>query len=416
MIRSYFPLLSILAVCLLAACTDSTEEQPQTDAPEPRDPVKELMIQFIEAEPGDVITIPAGTWSLTRSLTLNTDGITVKGAGMDETILSFKDQVAGAEGILVNASDFTIEDLAIEDTIGDALKINEGRNIVIRRVRTEWTGGPDEANGSYGIYPVQTENTLIEGSVAIGASDAGLYVGQSSNIIVRGNRAEYNVAGIEIENSVGADVYDNLVVNNTGGILVFNMPDLPQEGHSTRVFDNDVNNNNTGNFAPEGTAVAGVPAGTGILINSNDRVEMFGNRLAHNQTAHILISSFYSSSMQDREQVPNFDPYPETIFIYDNVFEGGGNKPDTKELDELRIAMFGEDGSLPDIVWDGIVNTDKLVDGKIPPKLSICIDNDDATVINVDAANGYENPTTDAAPYDCRHEKLAAVELALPGE
>ena len=143
---------------------------------------------------------------------------------MDKTVLSFAGQIAGAEGLLVTASDFTIEDLAIEDAKGDALKVNEGENITIRRVRTEWTNGPSQDNGAYGIYPVQTTNVLVEGNVAIGASDAGVYVGQSRDVIVRNNRAEYNVAGIEIENTVGADVYDNVATNNTGGILVFNMP------------------------------------------------------------------------------------------------------------------------------------------------------------------------------------------------
>ena len=35
----------------------------------------------------------------------------------------FKNQQQGAEGLLVSADDFVLEDLAIEDTIGDALKI-----------------------------------------------------------------------------------------------------------------------------------------------------------------------------------------------------------------------------------------------------------------------------------------------------
>jgi len=52
--------------------------------------------------------------------------------------------------------------------------------------------------------------------VAIAAADAGSYVGQSKNVIVRNNRAESNVAGIEIENTQGADVYDNVAVDNTG--------------------------------------------------------------------------------------------------------------------------------------------------------------------------------------------------------
>jgi parallel beta-helix repeat protein len=255
-------LLSLFAILILSAC--SKEQAPQRDAG-PSLFQKDLQTRFINAEPGDVIEIPEGFYELTRSLSLNISGVTLRGAGMDKTVLSFKNQVQGAEGLLINASDFTIEDMAIEDTPGDGIKINEGKNIVIRRLRTEWTGGPDESNGAYGIYPVQTENVLIEECVAIASSDAGIYVGQSKNIVVRNNRAEFNVAGIEIENSFDADVYGNTVINNTGGILVFNMPALPQPGHSTRVFQNTIKNNNTDNFAAEGTLVASVPAGSGVV-------------------------------------------------------------------------------------------------------------------------------------------------------
>lgn len=411
-------MLIILAGLLVAGCTDDATKEEQSEpqaAKETDDPVTRLMTAFIEAKRGDVIEVPAGTWSIGRSLTLNTNNVTVRGAGMDKTTLSFRDQVAGAEGILVNASDFTIEDLAIVDTRGDALKINEGKNIIVRRVRTEWTGGPDVENGSYGIYPVQTENTLIEESVAIGASDAGIYVGQSRNVIVRNNRAEFNVAGIEIENTVGADVYGNWAISNTGGILVFSMPDLPMAGHSTRVYKNHIESNNTENFAPKGTAVAGVPAGTGVLINSNDKVEIFDNRIADNATANILISSLYSSSLQEREQAPNFDPYPEGIYIYANDIIGGGTRPDKEELEQLRLALYGEEGSLPGVVWDGLVDPEKMVDGRLPDNLRICIEGD-VTVVNVDAANEYRNPVTDISTFRCQLEKLPPVTLALPSD
>ena len=77
--------------------------------------------QLINAQPGDVIEVPAGVHEFTRSLSLNVPGVTLRGAGMDVSILSFKNQIQGAEGLLVTADDFTIEDLAIEDTVGDAL-------------------------------------------------------------------------------------------------------------------------------------------------------------------------------------------------------------------------------------------------------------------------------------------------------
>lgn len=257
-------LLTVALGAALAACgghDQSTAQGEGGDAFQAK-----LQQQLLDAKPGSVIEIPAGHYHLNRGLSLRTDGVTIRGAGKDKTVLSFKGQVVGPEGLLVNASDFTIENLSLEDTKGDALKINQGRNITIRGVRVAWTDGPKTTNGAYGLYPVKTENVLIEDSSVTGASDAGIYVGQSKNIVVRRNRAEQNVAGIEIENSIDADVYENVATGNTGGILVFNMPNLSQAGKASRVFKNQVNANNLDNFAAKGAAVASVPAGSGVVV------------------------------------------------------------------------------------------------------------------------------------------------------
>ena len=378
-------------VCVLAACGPIRDEAA-------------LRLAFETAEPGSVIEVSAGDMSVSRSLTLTTDGITLRGAGMHETILNFAGQAQGAEGILVNASDFTIEDLTIQDTTGDALKINQGRNAVIRRVRTQWTGGPKTENGAYGIYPVQVNGVLIEESVAIGASDAGIYVGQSRNIVVRNNLAEYNVAGIEIENSQDADVYGNQTSNNTGGILVFNMPHLSEVGMRTRVFDNEISENNTSNFGREGTVVAEIPSGTGLLINANDQVEVFDNRFYNNRTAHVLIASSFDETAEIAE---SFDPYPETLFIYENFYTGGGDAPDMAELEALRLAMFGEGGRLPAIVWDGEVHPQRAPDGVLEGSLAICLgDPPDAEFLNIDMAGGFEQASTDVSAHLCEQAKL----------
>ena len=389
--------IAVVATTLLFACAEPV-------------PFEESFRAALEtAQPGDVIEIPAGTFSFDRSLIMNTDGVTIRGQGMDASILSFKGQLAGAEGLSVSASDFTIEDLAIEDAIGDALKVNEGSNIIIRRIRTEWTNGPDVNNGAYGIYPVQTTNVLIEDNVAIAASDAGIYVGQSEQIIVRGNRAEYNVAGIEVENSVGADVYNNVAVANTGGILVFNMPGIPKRGYGTRVFDNDVSNNNTANFAAPGTAVSGVPAGSGIMVNSNDNVEIFNNRMSGNDTANIVISSYFSANYAgQREVAAEFDPYPELIYIYDNEMSDSGSQPGMDYLVKLRDAIFGPEGAFPDIIWDGVIDPNKPEGREV-----ICVDNGDAKLLSIDASNEFANPTVDMTPYQCQIEKLTPIELSI---
>ncbi len=394
------------ALLALAACSEQKQATPAADASYQ----ETLMAQLIDAKPGDVINIPEGRFAFDRSLSLNVDGVTIKGAGMDKSVLSFAGQIAGAEGLLVTASDFTIEDVAIEDTRGDALKIAEGENIIIRRVRTEWTNGPKTENGAYGIYPVQVKNLLMEESVAIGASDAGLYIGQSQNVVIRNNRAEYNVAGIEIENTFDADVYGNIATNNTGGILVFNMPNLKQPGARSRVFKNVVKDNNTKNFALKGTAVASVPAGSGIVINSNDDVEIFDNDIRDNKTANVIVSSVFSSGLSMEGMEADFDPYPQGIYVYGNHFEGGGDNPDGLELQALKIAVAGPLGRIPDVLWDGYV--DPALSGV---KDVLCVQNGEAKVLNVDGPNDNKSPhVAENGAHDCAFEKLPAIVLTGP--
>jgi len=409
-IRTWLPVAMVL---VLGACGAKPTEKGTDLSKANTTYQNELMEKLIDAKPGTVIEIPAGVFTIDTSLSLAVDGVTIRGQGMDKTILNFRNQAAGAQGLLVTASNFTIEDLALEDTKGDALKINEGENIIVRRIRTEWTQGPKTENGAYGIYPVQTKNVLIEDSVAIGASDAGIYVGQSRNVVVRRNRAEFNVAGIEIENCIDADVYENLATNNTGGILVFNMPQLQQAGYRTRVYNNRSVANNTRNFGHAGTPVASVPAGTGVIVNSNDQVEIFDNEIADNKTANIIISSLFSAGYSDSAMNGDFDPYPEAILIKDNRFSGGGNSPDGMDLQALRVAKFGPTGRFPDIVWDGYVNPRRLVNGQLPAALRLCIDNGEAGVLNVDGPNKYANPNTDMTPHKCTLPRLSPV--ILPG-
>jgi parallel beta-helix repeat protein len=345
---------------------------------------KQAQTALINAKPGDVIELGEGRFDFTSTLSLDVSHVTLRGKGPDKTILSFKAQGAGTggEGLLVTSKeDVTLADLAIEDARGDGIKTNGTKRIVFRNIRTEWTGGPKETNGGYGIYPVLGADVLIEGCKVSGASDAGIYVGQSSNIIVRRNTVEKNVAGIEIENCVKADVYDNVATDNSGGILVFTMPDLPtKDGRHCRVFNNKVVANNHENFAPKGNIVASVPPGTGVMILANDEVEVFDNTIEKNQTGGLSIISYLFTGREIKDE--KFDPFCEAIHIHDNRFAGNGGKP-SGATGEMLSKVLG--ATLPDILYDGIVDAKKQVDGKLPDSLAVHIHNNgEAGFVNFD--------------------------------
>ena len=343
------------------------------------DPYTEIQEALILANPGDIVHISEGFYKLEDSLSIDIDNLTLQGDGINKTILSFKDQMSGAQGLSVTSDGVTLQDFAVEDAKGDAIKVKGVHGISFIRVRTEWTNGPDELNGAYGLYPVESKNVLIDSCVAIGASDAGIYVGQSENIIVKNSRAEFNVAGIEIENSYYADVFDNHAENNTGGILVFDLPDIPQQGgHHVRVFRNKSINNNTDNFAPEGNIVGEVPRGTGIIIQANSHVEIFENDIGGNDTVNIAIVT-YGYETEDK----NYYPHPRAIQVHNNRFTKSGNNPDLETGELAKILYELSDKNMPDIFWDGILPMKQIIFGQPDNEKLILGNNGSATFLTI---------------------------------
>ncbi|MEX0937443.1 MAG: parallel beta-helix domain-containing protein [Pirellulales bacterium] len=411
----------LAAIVLIAAISVGCQQEETSSGAAPSlvriepgaDAARRIQEALIQAQPGDTIELAAGRYDFTSTLSLDVRDVTVRGQGHDKTLLTFtgQRQGTGGEGVSITSDGVEIRDLAIEDTQGDALKINGAEDIVVRNVRTEWTGEPQETNGAYGIYPVMCRRVLVEGCIARGASDAGIYVGQSEDVVVRRNSAKENVAGIEIENCTRADVYDNDITGNTGGILVFSLPNLPAgNGSVCRVFDNRVSDNNHRNFAPQGNIVGMVPPGTGIMIMAYDQVEVFDNTIANNQTVNLAILSYLVTEKQFDDS--DYDPYCEAIHVHDNRFEGGGDEPQGK-LGTVLGALLG--GQFPDIAYDGLNDPAKVTDGQLSESLRISIhDNGDADFANLDLEN-FEPPlkwptvSRDADPYASPLEPLAPV-------
>jgi parallel beta-helix repeat protein len=375
---------------------------------------KELQTRFIMARAGDTIEVPVGRFVVSGSLSMDEkQDIVIRGAGMDQTIISFAEQKEGAEGIRIdNSRNITLMGMTLQDARGDLVKVMNTEDIRMIDLKVEWTGRPKPSNGAYGLYPVACTGVLIEGCVAIGASDAGIYVGQSHDIVVCHSKAYHNVAGIEIENSTLADVHHCEAYENTGGILIFDLPDLPKKaGGNVRVYQNHVHDNNYKNFAPKGNVVAFVPPGTGMIILATSQVEVFDNRVIDHRSFGLAIASYYLTERPINDE--DYYPYPTGIYVHDNQFERRRRFPTFRhKLGLLAFKLFGRD--LPHIWCDGIRDPEKVDEaGLYQGEDRICIrNNPNGSVVNLDAENDFENLSTDAAPYDCTHPSLAEPKIA----
>ena len=359
---------------------------------------KDIQKQLILVENGSIITLPEGNYTITSSLSLqDKQNITIKGAGMDKTFLSFKGQTEGAEGLRVtNCKNVILEGFTVLDTKGDAIKTMNVTGITFKNIKTKWLGKPKKENGAYGIYPVQCDGVIIDGCQSIGASDAGIYVGQSRNIIVKNCKAYHNVAGIEIENSLNAQVFDNEATENTGGILVFDLPDLVQKkGGNVKVFHNNIHHNNFPNFAPAANIVGTVPDGTGLLILATNNVEVYDNLIINNRTLGAGVISYFMSErpINDNE----YDPYPRNIKIYNNTFEREkARATGRRRMGKLYRFKLKFGKNVPHIQWDGIIDQKN---NDVP----LCVKNNkNGTYANLDAEHNFKNISRDMSKIECK--------------
>ena len=102
----YFTILFFISINI------SAKELYVGPGPNAHERLQEAMILMNE---GDTLIIEAGYYSFEDGLSLDIDGVTVVGRGMEETILDFKNQQSGAQGLLVTSNGVTLKDFAILD-------------------------------------------------------------------------------------------------------------------------------------------------------------------------------------------------------------------------------------------------------------------------------------------------------------
>jgi parallel beta-helix repeat protein len=403
-------LIFFTGLFILSACSGADSYDPKRDFISIE---KELREQLFLVEDSGVIELPEGHFLFKKSLIL--DGkkhVTIRGAGMEKTVLSFKGQVEGAEGIRIsNGENITLENLTVEDASGDNVKVTDTKGITIRNVKVAWTGEINSENGAYGLYPVLCSDVLIEGCEAMGASDAGIYVGQSNDVIIRRNKAYQNVAGIESENSYNVAIYENQAYDNTGGLLIFDLPGLTMSGAKIKAFNNTLYDNNRDNFAPPGNIVATVPPGTGMMVLATRNADIFDNDILDNRTVGLAVISYAlvaelsaendgesnAGSAQrvnsNFENDTNYYPFPVDIRIGKNNFENSYTLPSFSH-DIGKLIFFKFPFGTPDILYDGIRSDN-------PKEVPICLKDPDVNFADLDAANDFENLHQNTSDYIC---------------
>jgi parallel beta-helix repeat protein len=306
------------------------------------------------------IVLGAGRFMMDNQVTIRSAGAHVIGQGIDVTTLDFSPTTTQVNGVDAVGDGFLIQDLTVVDVKKDGIRVEASNGVVYRRIRVTATTPSSPSNGAYGIYPVNSQNVLVENSVAENASDAGLYVGQCQHVVVRNNRVTGNVAGLEIENTQYADVYGNTAEDNTGGILIFDLPGNPVIGRDIRMHDNIIRNNNHLNFGTPGTTVASIPVGTGTFALASRRVEITNNTYENNNTGDIsilsglaidqapatwqLATSTLRGTYTDLGLTPGAAPgtvmnfRAENILVANNHHSGSGQHPDPR--DPLQIGLL----------------------------------------------------------------------------
>ncbi len=308
---------------------------------------EQIQKRLLSAEPGDLIELPEGHFELERSLSVMTDGIRVVGEGPGKTILSFVGQRSGAEGLLVEADDVHLEGFAIRDTQGDGLRVHASKGVVVKNLRVEWTQGARPSNGAYGVYPIRSENVVVDSVYVQGASEAGIYIGQSEKGRISNCTVTGNVAGIELENTRNIVVSDNEITGNSVGLLVSEIPDILKGGGPILIESNTINDNNLENFSANELALTAHYQGVGVMVVAAKQIKIADNNISNHKISNVALLNLASTHAPAAHR--DYNPTPEDISILENQME----QPGHHSGDRAVLANIALDAYQYDVVWDG---------------------------------------------------------------
>jgi parallel beta-helix repeat protein len=205
-------------------------------------------------------------------------------------------------------------------------------------------GGIYANNREYGIFPIFSRDGTIEYNSVTGANDTGIYIGQSSNVLIGHNDVRDCTVGFEIENSTQVTVIGNYAAFNATGYLIDVLPGLVETAttHVTLSGNEALNNNRANPVSDPEDVLSLLPSGAGILNVGADKVTIESNQVSGNNSMGIGVVQLPPAAATAD---PRIDPFPDNNRIVNNIVVGNGRAPDPK------LAAFGLLGA--DLVWDG---------------------------------------------------------------
>ncbi|MDX1662981.1 MAG: parallel beta-helix domain-containing protein [Candidatus Promineifilaceae bacterium] len=325
---------------------------PQTIRVQPEETIQAAVDRAL---PGDTVLVPYGVYH--ETVVIDTSDITLLGepdAAGAWPLLDGEGRLA--DGVIASGNNFEIGFFELRNYTDNGVLVEGVTGMHFHDLFAANTG-------TYGIYPVQSTDVLVERVEVTGVDDAGIYAGQCEDVVVRDSVAYGNVLGIEIENTAGAAVYNNHTYNNSLGIFIVVLPNLTSKvSRRTVVYDNVSEGNNHENFAPEGAIARLMPPGVGVLLLGSDDNEVYNNVIRDNKSIGLAVFSLTSTGAFDELDV---GPRPEGNLVYDNTYENNGYDPDP------FVAELGVPTG--DILWDASGEGNRFnepdAEGNFPPLL-----------------------------------------------
>lgn len=290
-----------------------------------------------EAVPGDTIVVAPGTYS-GPTISVPTSGLTI--AGSKAAVI---DATGNTYGITVGTQltfdpgpacpaygvhDFNISGIGVRNA--------EDTGIFLFGVdKYEVSGGSYLNNGQYGIFARCSRGGLIDRNSGGGGNDATIYVGVDNETVVEKNHLSNGELGIELENTNNSVVRDNKLTDNTTGIFVIVLPNLPTSSTETALIEHNVvhKNNRPNPFPPvcqgPGTPPGCVeeffddlqllPSGSGIINVGGHSVTIRRNVVVRNDTVGVGVV----------ENPFGFGSSNNTV-VTDNTIMQNGKRPDPR--------------------------------------------------------------------------------------